>query len=388
MPTKHADMSPSRLARILACPASYRETAGMPSPEPSSYAQEGSMLHEVVAEVIDVNNEDQMDGLTAEQRGLVGECVSYLAHLVSTLGHNNYTISIERRVSLDAWGIPEVYGTADVILHDLQNSHLHVIDWKFGQGVLVDAYENPQLLAYGAGAISWPAKADGVTMHVFQPRLEHTSRYSVTAHEMYQWVHGVLALGVLAAKSPNAPFNPGESQCRWCDINATCKARSEHANTVAMAVFKQGPMNPNRVDIETLIKIHQQAGFITQYLKDIHAFLHEEAERGRPIPGYKLVEGRANRIFSNPDAVTKYLVDVLKLDPEDIYDTKIKSPAQLEKAFKGLKKDKKFQDLIVKPKGKVTLVPDHDAREAITANRSVQAFADLFDDDQNLAKLE
>jgi hypothetical protein len=155
-----------------------------------------------------------------------------------------------------------------------------------------------------------------------------------------------------------------------------------------MAVFKQGPMNPNRVDMETLIKIHQQAGFITQYLKDIKAFLHEEAERGRPIPGYKLVEGRANRIFSNPDAVTKYLVDVLKLDPEDIYDTKIKSPAQLEKAFKGLKKDKKFQGLIVKPRGKVTLVPDHDAREAIPANRSVQVFADLFDEDQNLAKLE
>jgi hypothetical protein len=373
----HAQYSPSRLERILLCPGSVPLTealltnAEIVEGAPSVYALKGTELHDHTYKMCTTTGH-RLDTLDANDKGLVRECVEYKDTLVKSKGHS-VGLVFEKKVSLASWGIPEVYGTADLIVFDSQAAHVDVVDWKFGSGVMVHAENNPQLLAYAAGAVTWPTSYKTVTVHVFQPPIDHLSTWTFEVDFLYRWVHETLAKGIAESRQPDANIHPGVEQCRWCPAVNHCDMRFIHVQRSAEELFQAQALLPSKITPEAIKDILEKAPLVEQAIKDLKLFVTNEIQRGRPFPGYKLVAGRSNRSWVSEQDALKWLRDKTPID--DLFVSKFVSPAQAEKLYSKLKRDKGFQALYEKKEGKPTLVPEKDPRPAL---QSASAAIDVF----------
>lgn len=360
---QHANYSPSRLTRILGCPASvgYIDSLELQPGKPSSYAEEGTRLHHLTYKGI--MQPDSLKECVEEDRSIVKECLDYIAALRLSKGHDELVSYAETRVSLAPWGLPEVWGTSDYNLIDTRARHLDVIDWKFGQGIIVYAEDNPQLMAYAAGAAGWPNDLESVTVHVFQPLVDHEDSWDIPMGKLRQWVHGTLATGIIKASSLNAEFCPGTETCRWCEAANFCRPRYELVLDAARKLFAAKELLPDRLDAKDIAKLLSMAPIIDKCIKDLVAHAQNEVQHGRPVPGYKLVRGRSNRKWFDEDKAIKWLAKNTPI--EELYVSKAVSPAQAEKKFGALKKSPEFSVLVEKPEGKLTLVSEHDKRQAV-----------------------
>ena len=238
---EHSNYSPSRLSRIIKCPGSVglidslMITKTISESKPSSYAAHGTMLHKALEKCY--SDSATLKSLDNDDKFLVTECMDYLQILITSLGHHNFMVKSESRVGLDAWGIPDVWGTLDYRIIDPIKRHIDIIDWKFGAGVPVYSKENPQLLAYAAGAVGWPTTIQTITLHVVQPAIENTSSWTLTINELYEWVHGTLAIAINKCSGDIEEFNPGIEQCRWCEAQNHCETRINQAYDLAVRLF-------------------------------------------------------------------------------------------------------------------------------------------------------
>ena len=387
---EHSNYSPSRLSRIIKCPGSVglidsleiaNVIAFSKDAPVSSYAAHGTMLHEI----LEKSHKDKyvLNGLDVDDRFLITECLDYLAFLYKSFGHTNYLIMSESRVSLDKWGIPDVWGTLDYRILDPIKRHIDIIDWKFGAGVPVYAKENPQLLAYAAGAVGWPTTIQSVTLHIVQPAIENLSTWDLTTTELYNWVHGTLALAINKCSDDSTEFNPGVEQCRWCEAKNHCRTRFAFAQEGAIKLFAAQASLATCPTPEELIGLIKQASLVEKAIKDIILYAQNEMLKGVEFPGLKLVQGRSNRAWINERQTIAWLSKYT--DIEELYNSKIKSPSQVEKEVKSLKKNDVFKSLFNNPPGKTTLVSESDKRPAIqTTSKAV----DVFQDYQAPDKLE
>jgi len=230
---EHSRCSPSRLSRIIACPGSVELidnlmiTSTIQKSKPSEYAARGTMLHKVMEKYYygpKVHNTKALDGLELDDRVLIEDAAEYLDLVYKSI--QSFNAKSEVSVSLESWGIPDVYGTLDYSIIDWVNRHAHIIDWKFGSGVIVYAKENPQLLAYAAGAVKWPTTVQNITLHIVQPAIDHYDTWECSINELYDWVHGTLAIAINECYSSGIDkFVPGVEQCRWCEAKNHCEAR-------------------------------------------------------------------------------------------------------------------------------------------------------------------
>ena len=375
---EHSNYSPSRLSRIIKCPGSVglvdslmvSKTIGKLTS--SSYAEHGTMLHDVLRKYFEFGI---LDELETDDKYLVTECIDYLNILLKSLGHMNYLVMSETSVGLDNWGLPDVWGTLDYRVMDPIKRHLDIIDWKFGAGIPVYAKENPQLLAYAAGAIGWPTTMQSVTLHVVQPAIDNYDTWDVTTSELYDWVHGTLAIAINKASSDCTEFNPGEEQCRWCEGKNYCRTRYDYAQDGAVALFNAQATLASCPSPEELTKLIAMAPLVEKAIKDIVLYIQNEILKGTEFPGLKLVQGRSNRAWIDEKQTVDWLSKFTTI--EELYNSKIKSPSQIEKEAKALKKNEVFKSLYNNPPGKVTLVSEQDKRPAIqTASSAVDVFAD------------
>jgi hypothetical protein len=349
--------------------------------ESSVYAEHGTGLHEITEK--SHNDKSVLDGLETDDKFLVTECLDYLDILCKSKGHTNYLVMSESRISLDKWGIPDVWGTLDYRILDPIKRHLDVIDWKFGAGVIVYAKKNPQLLAYAAGAVEWPTTIQSITLHVVQPAIENFSTWDLTTSELYDWVHGTLALAINKCSDDSTEFNPGMDSCRWCEARNHCTARFEYAQDMAIKLFAAHKTLATCPQPEELVKLIQQAPLVEKVIKDIRLYMQNEMLKGVEYPGMKLVSGRSNRKWINEKETVDWLLKFT--DIEEFYTSKIRSPSQMEKEVKTLKKNENFKSLYEQPDGKVTLVSEADKRPAI---QSTLKAVDVFADYQAPEKLE
>jgi len=365
-PKLHAVYSPSQLPRIMRCTASIHESKFAPIQESSSYANHGTMLHERVPRVWD-KGKGQIIDLELEDQNYIVDCIDYLKNIIANI-EGEYTIQFETKVDLSPFGLSEVWGTADVIIHDVARNILHVIDWKFGHGVQVYAHMNEQGLAYGAGAAGYPALIEDVYIHIVQPPKDHFDEFKISYEDLVKWVFNKLAPALAEAQSTTPRFAPGEKQCRWCPASMKCRAR--HADTVEKAqhVFKAVSATA-QVRPEELAALIKKAEDIKKYISQLMTFAVEELKHGRAIPGYKLVSGRSNRKWKSEEDAEAWLENhssVTEMRPPG----KFFSPAQAEKQDRKLKKDADFQALIEKPPGKPQLTGINDKRPALPAEKS------------------
>ena len=223
---EHSSYSPSRLSRIIKCPGSVElinnlmDTKTIREEAPSSYAAHGTMLHSVIEDYYCFNpgdhNEKALDGLEINDKALIRDASDYLDLLFKSKGHNNCMVGSELSVNLTDWGLADVWGTLDFKIYDPFKRHVDIIDWKFGSGVTVYAKENPQMMAYAAGAVKWPTTVQSITLHVVQPALDHYNTWNLSINDLFDWVHGTLAIAINKCETPGEyNFNPGLSQCRW-----------------------------------------------------------------------------------------------------------------------------------------------------------------------------
>ncbi|MER2154737.1 MAG: DUF2800 domain-containing protein [Solibacillus sp.] len=291
-------------------------------------------------------------------------------------------VLIEQRLDFSEY-VPEGFGTGDVLI--VYDGVLELIDLKYGKGVPVSADENPQLMLYGLGAIAehdilYDIKE--VILTIVQPRLDSISSYSIASDELLEWAENEVRPKAELADKGEGEFVPGE-HCRWCAIKDTCRARADLAlKTVEADFAEDGSIemelpDPAELSKEEIAEILFVAPEIEKWCKDIQTYALNEALNGEEFDGFKLVEGRSNRKFSDMKAVAERL-EGAGLEAEIIYKPKeLRSVGDLEKAVGKSRFTEVLEGLIVKPPGKPALVTLDDKRPALNSpEKAAEDFAD------------
>jgi len=382
---KHAFFAPSNLHLILKCPgaimladALYRQGT-LVKGETNEAAEHGTMLHSYVP--LAWKSKDVLQELSLNDRAQVQECLDYLKTIIKSFGHDNYWLFFEKQVSLRNFGLPEVWGTCDVILFDNVTQTLYIIDWKFGYwGVY--AYNNPQLRAYAGGALEY-CRAKEIEVHIVQPPRDNMTSERMSYMELYSWLHKDLAIGIEKCKQNTPEFIPGEAQCKFCPVKNFCDTRTRYVKEVAQQMFEAHKILPKLTSPEVITEFIKKAPLIEQTIKDFKKFVFEELQRGsNSFPDYKLVRGRANRKWVSEEKVLEFFE---KQEMDEVFISKLISPAQAEKLNTKLKKDEEFQKLYTVPEGKLSLALSTDRRKAITPQRKA---IDIFSEYASSDKLE
>ena len=351
----------STAKRVINCPGSVALVQKMP-PKPSSpYADEGTLLHDTIAEhlatlaplesFIGKKYEDQ----TLTQELIDDKLVPALAALDEIDPEEKMDYEVETRVGFGDL-LPGVFGSTDFV--GRIGNRAIVLDWKFGSGVAVTAEENEQLMFYAAAAMRTDALAwafDGATeieCIIVQPPM---IRRWVTTPERIKQFEQTLVQAVKAAQQPDAKLAAGE-HCRWCAAKPVCPKMTGAVDRALQVQLKE-------IDVDTLGRYLKNADLLEDWIKDLRGLALQMLEKNLPVPGYKLVQKQARRKWTDESAAKQALLD-MGLKESVVVETSIMSPAQAEKALK-----KRWADL---PEGLVksessgtTLASEDDPRPAV-----------------------
>lgn len=366
----HAKLSPSAAERWMKCPGSVVLSDGMPQ-RTSEFAEEGSKAH-ALAEMLLTRKPGQMD----TNLGMLDHVMVYVEHVQSLGGE----LHVEQRVKVNA----QVYGTADAVVWQADGQTLHIVDLKYGAGVAVEVIDNLQLKIYAlATLLTFGYPAQQVVATIVQPRCPHSDgpvrSVIYDSVDLLDFHADLLDAVKRVGHAEDAPIDmwpcdflvPSEKGCRWCLAAPKCPALKQLAQESAKQVFaKDEPY-----DAAQLAQTLEYLPILEAWIKNVREFAYEEAERGKAIPQWKLVEKRATRKWRDEDSAWKYvgqLFDTLDLDDE-YSETKLKSPAAIEKL---LPKEQRalLDELCVKESTGHTLVPESDKRPAIKVD-AASAFA-------------
>ena len=372
----HATLSPSAAHRWLHCPAAPLLEAREPDAG-SVYAEEGSLAHrlcelklrEAAAEELKTARGEQLyapemeehtDGYVAYVRSILAGCRERT---------RDARLMVEVRLDLSDYA-PECFGTADAVV--VGDDELHVVDFKYGRGVAVDARENPQLRIYALGALE--ALADEfaprrVTMHIYQPRLCAVSQDRMAAAELREWGRTVLSPGAEAALRPGAAQQAGD-WCRFCKVRRKCRALAEWCGGVEAAG------DPRLLRADELPQWLERVTAVKTWASELEAYGLQLVLDGTEVPGWKAVEGRSVRTVKDEPGLADAL-EAAGYDRAALYRPRQLLPlTELERAVG----KKKFAELagafIEKPAGKPTLAPASDRRPALAPHNAADDFKD------------
>ena len=351
----------STAKRVINCPGSVALVATMPQQEGSSYANEGSLLHEAIAIVLDTAcaPEDMVGfeahGLTLTQDLLERKLLPALDLLNEYDPATKLEFKTEEVVSFGDL-MPGVFGSSDIV--GRLEGRAVILDWKFGDGVMVEAEENMQLMFYAAAALRTPACAwafDGATeidCVIIQPpyiRVWTTTLDRIAAFER-QLVRAVAASGL-----PSAPLADGD-WCKWCTAKPICPIKTGQLDRIKQVAMQS-------IDVDKLASYLAVADDVEDFIKSVRALAHQMLENDMPVPGYKLVAKRATRHWADPATAKARLLD-LGLTETDVIKTELLSVAQSEKVLKKHKIDLP-SDMVVAVSSGSTLAVETDPRPAV-----------------------
>lgn len=371
----HALLSASGAHRWLVCTPSAKLEEGFQDTT-SEAAKEGTLAHEL-AELkarhyfytpdfgkkkytTRANKLKKEDLWKDEMERYTDEYLDYLKVTALNLNTAPY-VAIEQKLDLGNW-IPEGFGTADCVM--VYGNTVHVFDFKYGKGVQVDAEQNPQMLLYALGAYAaykmlYPIEQ--ICMTIVQPRIDHVSEWTCTLEELLSFGEKVKERAALAIEG-KGEYHPDEKACRFCRAKAQCRARSDFNVKKAFNIGEMPPLISAEEAGKRLLELQD----IVKYQKDLQEWALSECLAGKDVPGWKAVEGRSVRDWSDMDAAFDKLIKSEMTMEEMLYEKKPLTLAQVEKLIG--KKD--FQDtvgeFVAKKSGKPTLVKESDKREAIT----------------------
>ena len=379
----HARLSASGSKRWMTCTPSARLEESF-SDSTSSFAEEGTFAHEL-SELLLADYMQSLSGLEVKKRmnkmkkneyyseelfDYVKNYVDYVIERVHELEatFGNSTILLEKRLDFSEW-VPEGFGTGDVIL--LAGNVMEIIDLKYGKGVPVFAEENSQMRLYALGAINdfgFLYDIEEVRMTIVQPRLDSVSTDTFEAQALLDWGEAEVRPKAEMADKGEGEYVPGE-HCRFCRARAVCRARADENLKLAAFDFA----DPPRLSNDEIAEIMVKAEGLAKWAKDVSEYAFDQAvNHGVKFPNWKLVEGRSNRRYVDPLQV----LEKLKLegfDEKAITKTELLTLTNLEKAIGKKMVTEHLSELIEKPNGKATLVPESDKRKEINSVSSAIA---------------
>ena len=383
MPTQHALLSASSAHRWLHCTGSPLLEKEFPDTT-SVYAQEGTLAHELCELKLKKYTTIMPKGTYTRahnkimkselwQNEMEGTSEAYLEYVKGIMLACEIApaVLIEKRVDFSRY-VPEGFGTADCLI--LAGDTLHVIDYKHGKGVVVDADHNPQMMLYALGAmneLSLLYRFKSVHMVIVQPRVNNISEFTMTADELREWGESVVKPKAEAAVSGKGEFEAGD-WCRFCRAKRQCKTRYESNDSLYSELSVQH--DPRLITLDELGEYLKRGRDMAAWLEDMKEYALSESLAGAEVPGWKAVEGRGSRAFTDTDEAVDTLVKN-GIDESVLYERRVLTLAQMEKAVGKKAFGELVGDLIVKNPGKPTLVEESDKRPKITNQPTA---ADVF----------
>jgi len=282
-------------------------------------------------------------------------------------------VLIEQRLDFSCY-VPDGFGTGDCVI--ISDDRLHIVDFKYGIGVLVDAENNPQMKLYALGALEiYDSLYDirEVSMTIFQPRRENVSTWTVPVEELKAWAEEELKPKAAKAYQGEGEYIPGP-WCTFCRASIRCRARAEEKLKLAQKEFKMPPLLTDS-EIEEILMIIPD---LTKWANEITAYATDAAvNHGKEWNGFKVVEGRSVRKYKDEDAVAERAVES---GYKDIYRKSLIPLTEMQKLMGKTKFEEILGSLIVKPPGKPTLVPKTDKRVAMNVTNAKNEFNEIMED--------
>ena len=370
MPPKgHALLSASSSERWLHCPPSARLCESYDD-KGSDYAAEGTDAHTLceykLRRALGMEAEDPTENLTWFNEEMDDCATGYATYVLEQVEAAKQTcadpvVMIEQRVDFSRW-VASGFGTADCLI--IADGTLKIIDYKHGRGIMVDATENPQMQCYALGALELfdgIYDIDIVHMTIYQPRRDNISTYELSKDELYRWADEVLKPTADLAFAGDGNFLCGE-WCGFCKAKHDCRARADANMELARYDFKLPPLLTDE-DIEDILS---KVDDLVAWAADIKEYALQQAISGKDWTGYKLVEGRSNRRYTN-ETVVANAVSRAGFDP---YERKILGVTAMQKLLGKSRFDELLAAYIEKPQGKPTLVPESDKRPAMNTAKN------------------
>lgn len=363
---RHAYLSASASHRWLSCPPSAKLCAEIKD-EASPYAQQGTDAHELCEykvlralgkEVKDPT--ENLDFFDTEMADATDEYCSFVMEQYEKARQHckDPLILVEQRLDFSKW-VPDGFGTGDCLI--ISDKILQIIDFKYGLGILVEAENNPQMMCYALGALDTYDgiyDVESVMMTIFQPRRNNISisTFTISKEELLAWAENFLKPTAKLAYNGEGEFHAGD-HCQFCKIKAACRKRAEYNMELAAYDFEQ----PATLEDAEIAAILPRIDDLVAWAGDIKEYALQKAMSGTEYPGFKVVEGRSVRKYTDENTVASVVTNA-GYDP---YEKKILGIT----AMTSLLGKKKFEELlagfITKPPGKPTLVTDTDKRPAM-----------------------
>ena len=314
--------------------------------------------------VSDYYSDDLMDA--------VEEYVSYVMEQIETAKQECVLplFSVEQRVDVSEY-VKDCFGTADMMI--VTEKTVHIIDLKLGRGVPVYAMENPQLMIYGLGVLliaEMLYDIETVEMTIVQPRLENVSTWQMPAQALKEWGEKVLRPGGEMALAGEGEFCAGD-WCRFCKAKNTCRARAESFLKLAQKEFAPPPT----LSDEEIAEVLRVADDLSKWAADVYAYAQDEAvTHGKNWTGFKLVEGRTNRKYTDE---TEVIEAASAAGYTDIFKRSLIGITEMERLMGKKKFAEVLGNLVYKPEGKITLVPESDKRQAVQKVTAAAEFQEV-----------
>ena len=365
-PNKHAVLSASASHRWLNCNPSARLELEFSDRETSA-AAEGTAAHELCEyklkrrlklrceRPISAWDNEEMELYTDDYVDFVMEQV-----LREQRRDKDTQVLIEQKLDFSCY-VPDGFGTGDCVI--VSRGRLHIIDFKYGQGVLVEAVDNPQMKLYALGAMAQFAEQyqiKKVKMTIFQPRRENISTWETTACKLKRWADKELKPKAEKAYKGEGKDCPGE-WCLFCKASVKCRARAEEKLRLAQSEFKLPPLLTDAEIEEVLAKLPD----LKKWAEEIQDYALQAALGGKEWQGFKLVEGRSVRKYADEDSV---ITAAENAGYSDIFKKSLITITEMERLMGKAEFDRILGGLVVKPQGKPTLVLDTDKRLAINVS--------------------
>lgn len=405
----HAVCSSSGSHMWINCPPSARLQELFPN-ESSPYAEAGTFVHELCEyklkkahkkRVKRPQSEEYDDEVAERNSDLYCEIITEAEETMKA-ERGEVLMLIEEKLDFSAY-VPDGFGSGDCVL--CAPGEVHVFDYKNGH-LFVDADHNSQMMLYALAAVTaydFIFDFKTVSMTIVQPNMENISTYTVTKDELLAWGEWVKPIAKLAYDG-GGEQNPGD-WCRFCRAKPVCEARKREALSLAQdefldldagtgalsedemasetdatapynpdtdtAVFKQ-PMLVPQEEIEKILPLLNR---IDDWIQSVFAYVSNEAiQHGVKWKGYKVVEGRSIRRFTDTKAVVNAATEA---GYTDLYKQELISLTEFEKMMGKKTFNSVLGEYVVKPPGKLTLVPESDPRDAVDTGGGTPEFEDL-----------
>ena len=384
----HALLSASGAHRWLHCTPSAKLEEAEGERQSSAYAQEGTLAHElselyikhdILNEVDDAKFEECFSAIASnelfsdEMLDAIPMYVDYCndEYAEAKTKDSNAIMKIEQKLDLSEY-VPESFGTADCVI--VCDNTIEIIDLKYGRGVPVYAEYNIQLMLYGLGVLrNYDTLYDvnNLKLTIVQPRLNNISTWEISVDDLVKYANETIKPAAdLAFKGLGDP--KAGPWCKFCAVKNKCRELYNENLKIAKYEFAE----PEFLTDDEIADVLKRERLFIEWINSIKKYAEEKAINDRKVwPGFKLVEGTTKRKWSNEDDVAnKIFTKFPEISEDQIYDMKLKGITHIEKLIGKKKVAEVLNDVIIKPQGKPTLVPEDDKRPALGIEDAINDF--------------